>query len=163
MAAAHVNILSLPMEIIHLIGNVRFQNSSHIYSYRSQPQDSQDRDYLSLKTLRLVCSQFNLAFEAQVLSTLVILVTANTLKQSTDMLWMFASQNKKTSRAVQHARTLEIKYLSPVMALDPGHFRIPEPEPPSLIRRLETAISSLERHFEWVCSLSSFLRDYLTW
>ena len=107
--------------------------------------------------LRLVCSQFNRAFEAQVLSTLVILVTVNTLKQSLDMLRTFASQNKKTSRAVQHARTLKIKYLSPIMALGPEHIRIPEPEPesqdlspgrPSLIRRLTSAISSLKRRFK---------------
>ena len=148
MESAQVNILSLPIEIIQLIGNVRFQNSSYIYSYRSQPQDGQDRDYLILKTLRLVCSQFNLAFEAQVLSTLVILVTTYTLKQSTDMLWTFASQNKKASRAVQHARTLKIKYLSPFFALDPDYLRIPEPEPPRHIRRLATAISSLKQRFK---------------
>ena len=67
------------------------------------------------------------------------------------MIWMFASQNKKTSRAVQHARTLKIKSLSPIMAMDREFFPIPEPEPedqdlsssrPSLIRRLASAITS---------------------
>ena len=107
--------------------------------------------------LRLVCSQFNRAFEAQVLSTLVIVVMYNNLKQSLDMLRMFASQNKKTSRAVQHARTLKIKLLSPMMAIDSEYYPTPEPEPeshdlspspPSLTRRLASAISSLKRRFK---------------
>ena len=131
------------------------KKSSHLYySYRSQPQDGQDRNCLRLKTLRLVCSQFNHAFEAQVLSTLVIIVSINTLKQSIDMLCTFASQCENASRAVQHARTLKIKYLSPMTALDPQHFPIPQPDGPesqdlsptsssSLIRRLAYAISSL--------------------
>ena len=124
-----------------------------------QSQDDQDRDFLSLKILRLVCSQFNRAFEARVLSTLVIAVTNNTLKQSIDMLRTFASQNEKTSRAVQLARTLKIKYLSPMMALDPERFPMPQPDepetqdtspttPPSLIRRLASAISSFKRRFK---------------
>ena len=81
----------------------------------------------------------------------------NTLKRSIDMLWTFASQNKETSRAVQHARTLKIKCLSPIMAMDPEFFPIPEsepesqdlsPGPPSLMRRMVSAISSLEQRFE---------------
>ena len=157
-----MGILSLPNDIIQLIGNVRFfQNSSHLYSYQSHPQDGQDRRCLNLKTLRLVCSQFNRAFEAQVLSTLVILVTSNTLRQSIVMLWTFASQDKEASTAVQHARTLKIKYLSPIMAIDPERFRIPQyepesheldsdlsPNPPSLKRRLSSAISSIKRRFK---------------
>ena len=141
------------------------------YSYWLQLQDGQDRNCLKLKTLRLVCSQFNLAFEAQVLSTLVILVTVNTLKQSLDVLWTFASQNKKASKAVRLARTLKIKYLSPIMVLDPKIFpnSLPEPESqdlssssPSLIRRLESAIHSFKRRFKWV---SSFFKkeNNLTW
>ena len=72
------------------------------------------------------------------------------------MLWTFASQNKKTSRAVQHARTLKIKYLSLIMAMDPELFPISEPEPeiqdlfpspPTPIRRLASAIS-LKQRFE---------------
>ena len=156
-----MNILSLPIEIIQLIGNVRFSELSRFYSYRSQPQDGQ------VKTLRLVCSQFNRAFETQVLSTLVILVTVNTLMQSIDMLSAFASRNNETSRAVQHARALKIKYLSPIMALDPELFSIPQSEeaesqdpfptnPPRLICRLASAISSLKQGFKWVCNLSSF-------
>jgi hypothetical protein len=39
----------------------------------------------SLTTLRLVCSQFDHAFEAQVLSTLVISVSFRALPQSLDM------------------------------------------------------------------------------
>ena len=76
---------------------------------------------------------------------MVIAITANNLKQSIDMLWMFASQNKETGRAVQHARTLKIIYLSPaLMSVHPAVFPIPEFElerrdlsstPPSLIRR----------------------------
>jgi hypothetical protein len=77
------------------------------------------------------------------------------------MLWTFASQNKETSRAVQHARTLKIKYLSPVMGLhvhpDLSRFLQPEPEIPepesrdrshsplSFIRRLASSIFSLKR------------------
>ena len=152
----HVNILSLPIEVIQLIGDVGFQNSSHLYSYRLPKQDSQYRSCLRLKTLRLVCSQFNRAFEAQVLSTLVILVTLNTLRQSLDMLWTFASRSKKTNKAVQHARTLKIKYLSPIMALDPELFPIPQSKPesqelfpsPSIICRLGSAISSIKRRFK---------------
>ena len=128
------------------------------YSYRLQPQDGQDRNGPKLKTLRLVCSLFNRIFEAQVLSTLVIAVTNNTLKQSIDMLRTFASQNENASRAVQHARTLEIKYLSPTMSLDPQLFPIPQPDEPeslnsfptsrpSLIRRLVYVISSVKRRF----------------
>ena len=74
------------------------------------------------------------------------------------MLRMFASQNEKTSRAVQHARTLKIKYLSPMMALDPEFFPVPQPDgpesqepspsPPSLIRRLASAISSFKQRFK---------------
>ena len=131
-----------------------------IYSYLSQP-DSQDQDCLSLKSLRLVCSQFNHAFEAQVLSTLVIAVTKNTLKHSLDMLCTFASQNEKTSRAVQHARTLKIKYLSPTTRFpipqhDEPESQDPSPSSSTLIRRLSSAISSLKPRFKWVCSLSSF-------
>ena len=74
------------------------------------------------------------------------------------MLWTFASQDEKASRAVQHARTLKIKYFSPMMALDPELFPIhqpdepesrepasqdPSPSPPILIRCLKSAISSL--------------------
>ena len=149
-----------------------FQNRSHLYSYWLQFQDGDWQDQpdnsLSLKTLRLVCSRFNGAFEAQVLSTLVIVVMYNNLKQSLDMLRTFASQNKTTSRAVQHARTLKIKLLSPLMAMDSKFFE-PEPEshdlspgPPSLTRRLASAISSLKRRFKWVCSFSCFLRIFLT-
>ena len=153
----------LPIEIIHLIGNVRFYNSSCIYSYLLQV-DGQDRDCLSLKSLRLVCSQFNRAFEAQVLSTLVIAVTNNTLKQSLDMLCTFALQNRRTSRAVQHARTLKIKYLSPTMRFPISEHDEPESQgpsfsSPSILLRLASVISSLMPGFKWVCSLSSFLRD----
>ena len=135
-----------------------------IYSYLSQP-DSQDQDCLSLKSLRLVCSQFNRAFEAQVLSTLVIAVTDNSLKQSLDMLCTFALQNGRTSRAVQHARTLKIKYLSPTTRFpisqhDEPESQDPSPSSPSLLHRLASRISSLKPHFKWVCSLSSFLRDF---
>ena len=146
-----MDILSLPIEIIQLIGNVSFSERCHIFSYRSQ--DGQDRHCLSLKTLRLVCSRFNCAFEAQVLSTLVIAVTNNTLKQSADMLRMFALLSEKTTRAVQHARTLKIKYLSPMWTLEPEPFPISisqfdEPEsqdtsptsPLSLMRCLASAI-----------------------
>ena len=167
---AHVNILSLPIEVIQEIGNVRLTRVQSTFrsvfvwvTYRSQLlpglQDGQDRD--SLKTLRLVCSQFNHAFEAQVLSTLVILVTFHTLPQSLDMLWTFASQSRAASRAIQHARTLKIKYLSPVMILDPELVRVPQhesesrPMPPTsspriLKRRLASAISFLKRPFKWV-------------
>ena len=71
------------------------------------------------------------------------------------MLWTFASGNKETSRAVQHARTLKIKYLSPNLKL--RVFGIPEPEPesqdlspspPIVTRRLASAISSLKRRFK---------------
>ena len=119
-----------------------------------RPQDVDVR----LKTLRLVCSQFNRAFEAQVLSTLVIAVTNNTLKRSIDMLRMFASQNKKTSRAVQHARTLNIKYLSPMITLDPKRFQMPQPDElesqdsssslSNLINYLASAIFSLKQGFK---------------
>ena len=63
---------------------------------------------------------------------------------------MFALQNEKTNRAVQHARTLKIKYLSS-MTVDPELFPNPLPDEPesqdlslilpSLIRRLASAIS----------------------
>ena len=83
---------------------------------------------------------------------MVIAVANDTLNQSIDMLWTFASPNEKTSRAVQHARTLKIKYLLPMMALDQELFPVPqhyEPESqdpsPSLIRRLAYAISSLKQ------------------
>ena len=78
------------------------------------------------------------------------------------MLWTFASQNKETSRAVQHSRTLKIIYLSPVMGLHPELSRSLQPEPeshesesqglssnrPSLIRRLASAIFSFKRRFK---------------
>ena len=75
------------------------------------------------------------------------------------MLSTFASRSKKTSRAVQHARTLKIKYLSPWMNLERELFLIPlhdEPEsqdlsptrPLSLMRRLASAMSSLKRRFK---------------
>ena len=139
----------------------KFLRNSHIYSYISHPQDIQDQNCLGLKTLRLVCSQFNHAFEAQVLSTLVIAVTKNTLKHSLDMLCTFASQNEKTSRAVQHARTLKIKYLSPTTRFpipqhDEPESQDPSPSSSTLICRLSSAISSLKLRFKWVCSLSSF-------
>jgi len=156
-----MDILSLPVEIIQLIGDVRFfEQFSSLLSYKnkSQPQDGQDRNCLRLKTLRLVCSQFNRAFEAQVLSTLVIAVTNNTLKQSIDMLCAFASQDENASSAVQHARTLKIKYLSPETMLDPELFPIPQPDEPesqdpspsssSLTRQLASAISSLKQRFK---------------
>jgi hypothetical protein len=157
---AHVNILSLPIETVQGIGNVGFisvqdfQISSHLYSYQLQLLlGPQNRD---LKTLRLVCSQFNHAFESQVLSTLVISVTFRTLKQSLDMLRTFASQNVETSKAVQHARTLKIRYLSPATSYDLEVFRIPQSEPesedlspsPSVKRRLASIMSSLRRRFK---------------
>ena len=154
---AHVNILSLPIEILQLIGNVRISEQFSYLLLSIQDGHWQGRDRLRLKTLRLVCSQFNRAFEAQVLSTLVILVLFNTLKPSLDMLRTFASQNKETSRAVQHARTLKIKCLSTIMAIDTERFPMsmhePKsqdllilfPRPPSLIRRL---MSALKRRFK---------------
>jgi hypothetical protein len=48
------------------------------------------------------------------------------------MLWNFALQ-KKTSRAVQYARTLKIKFLSPITAMDAELFLIPEDDPESLV------------------------------
>jgi hypothetical protein len=138
-----------------------------LHAYRSQllpePQDHWlDRGYQSLKALRLVCSQFNGAFEAQVLSTLIISVTENTLERSLDMLSTFASQKRETSRAVQHARTLKIKCLSPdlgfvphLVGLSQPVVEMPEPESqelsprhPSLKRRFATVISSLRRHLK---------------
>ena len=142
------------------------RSSSHLYSYWLQQQDGQDRlgNSLRLKTLRLVCSHLNRAFETQVLSTLVILVTDNTLEQSLDMLRTFGSRSEETSKAVQHARTLKIEYLSPMLALPSEFFPIPQPckperrdsspTPPSLIRRLVSAISP--RRLKWVCSSSIF-------
>ena len=68
------------------------------------------------------------------------------------MLWTFASQNEKGSKAVQYARTLKIKSLSPILAIDQELFPIPEPEPesqdifpspPDLIRRLAYASSKV--------------------
>ena len=81
-----MGILSLPIEIIQLTDYVRsgFSKRSHLHS------NHQD---LRLKTLRLVCSKFSHAFEAQGLFTLVILVSFNTLKQSIDMFYHFALQN----------------------------------------------------------------------
>ena len=74
------------------------------------------------------------------------------------MLRMFASQNKKTSRAVQHARTLNIKYLSPMITLDPKRFQIPQPDElesqdsssslSNLINYLASAIFSLKQGFK---------------
>ena len=76
------------------------------------------------------------------------------------MLWAFASQDEKTSRAVQHARILKIKGLSPMMGLYLAFkfFPIPQPDepksqdqslsPPNLIRRLASAISSLKQRFK---------------
>ena len=115
--------------------------------------DGQSRDCLNLKSLRLVCSQFNRAFEAQVLSTLVIALTNNTLKQSLDMLCMFALQNRRTSRAVQHARILKIKYLSPTTRFpisqhDELESQDPSPSSPSLLLRLASGISSLMPSFK---------------
>ena len=79
--------------------------------------------------LRLVCSKFNRALEAQGLFTLVILVSFNTLKQSIDMFYRFALQNEKVSRAVQLARTIKIKYLSSIIELGGEFFQIPQREP----------------------------------
>jgi len=136
-----VNILSLPIEIIQVIGDV-------------------GKDCLRLKTLRLVCSQFNLAFEAQVLSTLVILVTFDTLQPSLDMLLTFASQDKITSRAIQHARTLRIKFLSPdtsVRGTRQSRVQLERqsqdlspsfPSASSICRLVSTAISSLKRRLD---------------
>jgi hypothetical protein len=137
-------------------GQGRSQIGSIPYSYRFQlllgPTD--------LKTLRLVCSQFNRAFEAQVLSTLVISVTISTLVQSLDMLQMFALRDGETRRAAHHARTLKIEFLSPTMSLTPEPSITPVPEtqvspsppsppsPPSIKRRFASAISSLSRLFK---------------
>ena len=143
-----MGILNLPIEIIQLIGNVRF--SKHfIFTLINRNQNGKD----SLKALRLVCSQLNLTFEAQVLSSLVIAVTNDTLKQSVDMLSAFASQSEKTNKAVQHARTLKIEYLSPLMTLEseidgPESQDPPSTRPPALMRRLASAISSLKRRFK---------------
>ena len=145
-----MGILSLPIEIIQLTDYVRsgFSKRSHLHS------NHQD---LRLKMLRLVCSKFNRALEAQGLFTLVILVSFNTLKQSIDMFYRFALQNEKVSRAVQLARTLKIKYLSSIIELGPEFFQIPqhEPEnydlpssPSTLINRLASALSSLKRRFK---------------
>jgi hypothetical protein len=153
---AHVNILSLPIETIQEIGKVRIQGildqfSSLLLIQLLLPQDC------GLKTLRLVCSHFNHAFEAQVLSTLVISVTMINLKQSLDMLSMFASRNWETSRAVQHAQTLKIKFLSPSLPVNPEKpelGRISQQShnlshsPPTLKRRLASGISSLTRRFK---------------
>ena len=69
------------------------------------------------------------------------------------MLWMFASRNEKTSRAVRHARTLKIRRISaknfhweflPILQHDEPESQDPSPSSPSLIRRLAFAISSLK-------------------
>ena len=77
------------------------------------------------------------------------------------MLRMFALRSEKTSGAVQYARTLKIKYLSPMGTLEPDPFAISvsqpdEPEsqdpsptsPPSHMGRLATVMSSLKRRFK---------------
>jgi hypothetical protein len=74
--------------------------------------------------LRLVCSQFNLAFEREVLATLVISITKKTLKSSKIQLEMLAS---KKTRAAQLARTLKINDLGPFIESDVDPL---EPEPP---------------------------------
>jgi hypothetical protein len=116
---ALVNILSLPIENTQEIGNVRFTREKGLVNqFSSLPYDRLQLLPQDLKTLRLVCSQFNLAFESQVLSTLVISFTLNTMKRSVNLLEMFASRKAETSRAVQHARTLKIKYLSPLFSTE---------------------------------------------
>jgi hypothetical protein len=104
-------ILSLPIEITEQIGSVRLQYTcrpkSHPSSYL---QHLQLRD---LKILRLVCLQLNLIFESQVLSTLVISITRNTLDLSTRQLKTLAWRK---ARATQLARSLKINRLSPFQA-----------------------------------------------
>jgi hypothetical protein len=102
-------ILSLPIEVTEHIGSVRFTSgNAHADLHLTlHPQHLSRRD---LKTLRLVCSQFNRTFESEVLATLVISITRNTLNLSTRQLKGLAWRK---TRVAQLARTLKIKSLSP--------------------------------------------------
>lgn len=119
---AKTKILSFPIEITQEIGSLL-------------PRE--------LKTLRLVCSRFNIAFESEVLSTLVISITKGNLKLSTCLLKTLASQKSRVARL---ARTLKIKHLSPSLPQEMHtsieHF---QDNDSSLKRYLGSVISSINK------------------